>query len=863
MKFATPLLLSLTVSSAALAAGQLPKTVAPVAYDIQVKPDAAALTFSGTETVTVDVKSATSTVMLNAAALAVSRVTFDGKPAPFKLDEQAQTLTVTLPRAATPGQHKMTFAWTGKINQSASGLFAIDYTNEDGSKSRMLATQFEAPDARRFAPMWDEPAFKAKFRLSAVAPKGQLAFSNMPAQSVTQADGTQLYRFGETPVMSSYLLFLGVGDMERKTVMSGNTEIGVITRRGVVDQGDYALSQAKRLLSYYNDYFGPPYPLPKLDMIAGPGSSQFFGAMENWGAIFYFENELLVDPRRTTESGRQRIYTVVAHEMAHQWFGDLVTMAWWDDLWLNEGFASWMEGKTAADLHPEWKSDAQAISTERERAMGLDATAATHPIVRHVETVEQIGAAFDGITYAKGQAVIGMMESTLGSDPFRAGIRRYMAKYKYGNTVTDQLWSELSAAAGRPVTGIAHDFTLQGGVPLVSMAGATCKAGTTSVRLTQGRFGLDAPSKQPQTWHVPLVLATLGGGETSAVVSGNERQGVTVKGCGTLVLNRGKGSYTRVMYDDAGHGAIVRDYGKLALPDRLGTLADDFALAAGGYQDLSRYLAVQDRVADDADPLEWSAVASTLGTMSGLFTATPLEAGLRARTRAILAPELARVGYEAKADESSTVTNLRETLVGALGAAGDQDVAARARRYVGALGSNPAAIPLAIRTPILATYAANATMPEWNSLLALTKSETSPVAKNRYVQLLGTARDDAVARRALDLLKSSDITPPQKASLLRAIGRGHPDMAFDFAVANRETVEGFLEESTRSGYIVGLGGASNDPAMIGKINAFAQKYLPETSRGGAERTVAQIVARKAVADRLRPAVQRWIGKPAS
>ena len=860
MKLATALLLSLSVSTPALAAGQLPRTVVPVLYDITVKPDATAMTFSGSETVTVDVRQATTTVVLNAAALAVSAVTFDGKPATFKTDAEAQTLTVTLPRAASVGRHDMTFAWQGKINQSASGLFAIDYTNTDGSKARMLATQFEAPDARRFAPVWDEPAFKARFRLAAVAPKGQLAFSNMPGRSVTQADGTRLYRFGETPVMSSYLLFLGMGDMERKTVQAGKVEIGVITRRGVSDQGDYALAQAKRLLTYYDDYFGQPYPLPKMDMIAGPGSSQFFGAMENWGAIFYFENELLVDPKRTTQSGRQRIFTVVAHEMAHQWFGDLVTMSWWDDLWLNEGFASWMEGKTSADLNPEWKSDAQAISTERETAMGLDATAATHPIVRHVETVEQIGEAFDGITYAKGQAVIGMLESTLGSDMFRDGIRRYMAKYKYGNTVTDQLWAELSAAAGRPVKPIADTFTLQGGVPLVAMTGARYVAGTTTVTLTQGRYGLDAPSKQPRTWLVPLVVGTLGGGEASAVVQGAAGTAVGVKGCGTLVLNVGKGSYTRVMYDDAGHAAIVRDYGKLTLKDRLGTLGDDFALAAGGYQDLSRYLAVQDRVDGTADPLEWSAVSGKLGVLDNLFADTPLQAPLRARTIAVLSPVLARIGYDAKAGEPTTVTNLRETLIARLGEAGDPVAAARARVYVAAYRTNPAAIPTGIRNAVFGTYAANATVPEWEALLALEKAETSPVARNRFVQLLGFATNEAAAKRALALLGTNEITTPQKASLLRAIAGAHPDMAFDFAVANRALVEGFLEESTRSGYIVGLGAGSNDPAMPAKITAFADKNLPEASRGGAKRIVAQIAARRAVMDRLAPAVARWVGK---
>ncbi|WP_380786375.1 M1 family metallopeptidase [Sphingomonas sp. R86521] len=860
MKLAVAALLSLTVSAPALAAGQLPKTVVPILYDINVKPDAKALTFTGSETVTVDVKQATQTIQLNAAGLKISSATFDGGAASFKADEASQLLTVTLPKAASVGRHTLTFAWSGTIGRSASGLFAIDYTNTDGSAARMLATQFEAPDARRFAPMWDEPSFKAKFRLAATAPGKDLAFSNMPATSVTkQADGTQLYRFGETPVMSSYLLFLGMGDMERKTVQAGNTEIGIISRRGVVDQGDYALAAAKNLLSYYNDYFGQPYPLPKMDMIAGPGSSQFFGAMENWGAIFYFENELLFDAKRATESNKQRIYTVVAHEMAHQWFGDLVTMAWWDDLWLNEGFASWMEGKSSSDLVPAWKSDAAAVSSDREAAMGIDATAATHPIIRKVETVDQIGEAFDGITYSKGQAVIGMLESTLGPDVFRQGIRSYMAKHKYGNTVTEQLWTELSAAAGKPVAEIAHDFTLQGGVPLVTLTGATCSGGTTTATLAQGRFGLDAASKAPQTWHVPLVVATLGGGQSSAIVTGSATR-VTVKGCGTLVINRGKGSYTRVLYDEAGHAALVRDYAKLDLADRLGTIGDDFALAAGGYQDLSRYFAVTAQVGATADLLEWSSVAGGLGSLAGLYAHTPLETQLRTRSLAILSPVLARIGIDAKPGESPLVGNLRETLVGVLGTSGDPAVMARARTYVAALAKDSTAIPPAIRQPILATYAVNATPAEWDALLALTKAETSPVAKNRFVSLLGSARDDALATRALALLKTDTVTTPQKAALLKAVAGRHPDMAFDWAVANKAIVDGFVEESSRSGYVVGLGGGSNDPAMPGKITAYAAANLPEASRGGSRRVISAIAVRKAAAERLRPAVTQWLAR---
>ena len=859
MKLAVALALSLTVSTPALAAAnRLPTDVAPTLYDINVTPDAEDLTFSGAETVLVDVRKPVKSMTLNAANLVIKNASVDGQPVKYKLNDKAQQLVLTLPTTAKVGTHRVALQWTGTINTSAAGLFAIDYTNDDGSKARMLATQFEAPDGRRFAPMWDEPAFKAKFRLKATVPAKQRAISNMPTTTVTtQSDGSQLYSFAETPVMSSYLLYLGMGDLERKTVMAGKTEIGVVTRRGVVDQGDYALASAKRLLAYYNDYFGTPYPLPKLDMIAGPGSSQFFGAMENWGAIFYFENTLLFDPKRATQSGRQEIFTVVAHEMAHQWFGDLVTMRWWDDIWLNEGFASWMENKSATDLNPSWQADATAVAYDRENAMRLDATAATHPIIRHVETVDQIGEAFDGITYSKGQAVIGMIESTLGPDKFRAGIRRYMATYKYGNTVTDQLWTELSAASGVPVSEIAHDFTLQGGVPLVIMTSAMCKGGATVVTLAQGRFGLDEASKTPQTWHVPIKVATLGGGDARTVVTGPATR-VSVKGCGTLVLNRGKGSYTRVMYDEAGHAAIVRDYAKLALTDRLGTLGDDYALAAGGYQDLSRYFALQAQVGAQSDPIEWSMVDTKLSSLVGLYDDTPLEKSLRDRAVAILSPELKRIGMAAKPGESVQVSNLRESLVGTLGVDGDADVAAQARRYVAALGNDPTAIPPAIREPILATFARNATPAEWDQLLTLTKAETSPVAKNRFVRLLGAARDEGIATRALELLKTDTITNPQKASLLRAVSARHPDMAFDWAVANRELVNGFVEQSSEAGYIVALGAGSNDPAMPGKITAYAKQYLPEAARGGAERAVSSIAVRKAMAERLRPAVAKWL-----
>ena len=316
-----------------------------------------------------------------------------------------------------------------------------------------MFTQFENSDARRFVPSWDEPGRKATFELTATVPADQMAVSNMPIRSTdVLPGGRKRVHFATTPKMSSYLLFFGSGDFERIHRNVDGVDVGVVVKRGDTAQAAFALDAASDILPYYNDYFGTPYPLPKLDLIAAPGSSQFFGAMENWGAIFYFERDLLIDPRISTERDKQGVYLVIAHEMAHQWFGDLVTMAWWDDLWLNEGFASWMENKVTDHFHPEWKIWLQALR-DKQSAMQEDARDGTHPIVTPINDVLQASSAFDSITYSKGAAVIRMLESYLGEDAFRDGVRRYIHDHAYGNTTTDDLWAAMdrgSQAAHKP-----------------------------------------------------------------------------------------------------------------------------------------------------------------------------------------------------------------------------------------------------------------------------------------------------------------------------------------------------------------------------------------------------------------------------
>ncbi|HYX47736.1 MAG TPA: M1 family metallopeptidase, partial [Sphingomicrobium sp.] len=474
---------------------QLPRTAIPHHYAIKVTPNAKALTFDGAVAIDLELIKPTATLVLNAANLSFAKVTLSGRgpelPAKVSTDEQAQTATFNFGRTIAPGRYRLSIAYSGKINTQANGLFALDYKNPAGAQKRAIFTQFEPSDARRFFPSWDEPDYKATFDLTARVPADQMAASNMPAASSRDVgNGLKEVTFRTTPTMSSYLLFFGTGEFGRITKMAGNTETGIVMGRGNESKARTALDAEAQILPYYNDYFGTPFPLPKLDNVAGPGQSQFFSAMENWGAIFTFERVLLDDPAVTTERERQEIFGVEAHEMAHQWFGDLVTMAWWDDLWLNEGFASWMASKATEHFHPDWGAEFDAVDS-RDGAMGQDSLVTTHPIVQHVRTVEQANQAFDAITYSKGESVLNMLEGYAGADTWQRGIQAYIRAHAYRNTRTDDLWQAVEAAGAKGLTQVAHDFTLQPGVPLIRVGAVTCASGQSHVTLVQDEFSAD------------------------------------------------------------------------------------------------------------------------------------------------------------------------------------------------------------------------------------------------------------------------------------------------------------------------------------------------------------------------------------
>jgi aminopeptidase N len=845
---------------------QLPRNAAPVHYRINVTPDAAKLSFTAQASIDIVVKSASKSITLNAADLVFKSVTIrSGKMAAKKtkvsIDEPKQTATFTFDMPLTPGNYTLDIDYSGKIYQQANGLFALDYKDTQGAEKRSLFTQFEAPDARRFVPSWDEPNYKATFDLIATVPAEQMAVSNMPAAKIEKLDrGLAKVSFDRSPKMSTYLLFFGLGEFDRITKQVGPTEVGIIVGKGNASKGEYALDASAKVVEYYNDYFGVPYPLPKLDNIAGPGQSQFFGAMENWGAIFTFERILLVDPKITSARAKQGIFQTDAHEIAHQWFGNLVTMQWWDDLWLNEGFASWMESKTTAHFNPTWQAELDRVGG-REGAMGLDGYATTHPVIQTIKTVEQTSQAFDTITYQKGEAVITMLEGYAGEDVWRTGIRSYMKKHAYGNTRTDDLWNAVEAAGAKGLTKIAHDFTKQPGIPLITVTSAVCQGGNTQLALTQGEFSRDrkaATDAKPLRWNVPVIAQTVGNAPVSAIISGGKGI-MTVPGCGAVLINAGQSGYYRTLYTSEMVNALKDNFDKLPPIDQLGLLHDSQSLANSEYQNMTIPLALLDKVTADSNQRVMENAVGTLEGQYNLFNKEPArQEQIAAMASKRFAPALAKLGTTTKADELLVDSNLRSTLIGSLGGMGDAGVKAEAKRLFDALDKDPAALDGPLRSTWLGIIAYNADKPTWDKIRKLGQTADNQVVKSTMYRLLASTRDKNLAKDALSLAMTAEPGKTTSASMISAVSGEHPEMTVDFALENLDAVLGLVDVASRSEYIAELASGSDDTTMPTKLDAYAKKYLTPESRKTIDQSINAINTRIKTNPIVKAGIAAWL-----
>jgi aminopeptidase N len=844
---------------------QLPRTAIPHHYAVAVTPHADRLSFDASVDIELEVVKSTPALVLNAADLSFASATLipaaGGAPLTGRVtvDAATETATVTFPTTLAPGAYRLELAYAGKINTQANGLFALDYKNKEGKDARSLFTQFEAADARRFVPSWDEPDYKATWDLTARVPANEMAVSNMPAESSKAiGGGLKEVRFQRTPAMSSYLLFFATGDFDRITRQAGGREVGIVMSRGNGPKAQLALDAEAQILPYYNAYFGTPFPLPKLDNVAGPGQSQFFGAMENWGAIFTFEKILLNDPAITTERDRQAIFSVEAHEMAHQWFGDLVTMAWWDDLWLNEGFASWMENRTTEYFHPDWGADVDHVAS-REEAMRLDSFATTHPIVQQVRTVEQANQAFDAITYQKGESVIAMLEGFAGGATWQRGIQDYMRRHAYQNTRTSDLWAAVEGAGARGLTAIANDFTAQPGIPLIIVGPAQWVGGRTVTTLTQSQFSNDrraGAEANALSWHVP-VRASAGGPVTQVMTQGRKTT-LTAEGCGPLLINAGQTGYYRTLYAPAQAEALRAALGTLGPVDQYGTMQDAMALSRGGYQPMAQALGLMAAVAPAANgKVVERAVLNWSGLYQDLQGDGASQAAIANHIRAYGA-RLRAIGLTPREGEAPVDALLRPTLITELGRAGDPAVVAEANRLFAAWLKDRDAIPGSLKSAWLEVVARNATPEKWNALHGAAQATPGQVERSSLYKLLSSATDEALARRALELAISEEPGKTISASMITAVAGGHPELAFDFVLAHLPQVNPLVDLSGRSRFVAGLVTDSGDTALIPRLEAYGKATFTAENRKPIESAITRIRWRAANLGRIRAEAAAWL-----
>jgi aminopeptidase N len=576
--------------------------------------------------------------------------------------------------------------------------------------------------------------------------------------------------------------------------------------------------------------------------------------MENWGAIFYVERSLENDPVLSTEADRQDVYGTIAHEMAHQWFGDLVTMQWWDEIWLNEGFATWLAYKATGQFHPEWQIQLDFIRS-KEEAMMLDARQGTHPIVQPIRDVLQANQAFDSITYDKGAAVISMLERFVGEDAFRAGVQQYIRKHAYGNTVSDDLWAELDKTAPQPVSVIAHDFTLQAGVPLVTVIDKEHR-----VELQQTRFAVDPTGEQPTTWHVPVLERSVGAeGSWRGIVTREHPANIEKGRAGAVVVNASQAGYFRTHYPSGLLQPLMAHFSTLAPEDQIGLMDDTSALGYAGTEPLSDFLEVAGQVTPDTNAAVLRLVTDKLRDLDSRFDGLTGQARFRDYAGRVLNPIFRRVGWTADAGDSSDTTLLRASLLMTLSQLGDPRVISDARSRFAGLREVPKSFSAELRRSVLRVVAENADDATWNQLHEMAIHATSDLEKQELYALLGAARDPQLAQRALQLSLTDEVAVTTRPVLIRAVANSHfPDPAFEFASAHVDRVNEWLEPDSRNRFAARLLMRSGNAAMIPKLRAYAETHIPATARRDAIVAEAAVSYNARIRSQQLPEIDQWL-----
>jgi aminopeptidase N/puromycin-sensitive aminopeptidase len=811
-----------------LSAQRLPDVAQPQHYSLQLVPDLQAATFTGEETIELNLSQASNSLVLNALELKFQHVSAESGgrsyPATVTLDAQKQQATFQFEQMLPAGFVRLKIAYSGVLNGSLRGF----YLSKSATRNYAV-TQFESTDARRAFPSFDEPALKATFDVSLVVPLGDTAISNTNMVSDTPGPGPRQHtiRFARTPKMSTYLVAFLVGDFQCLSGESDGVPIRACATPDKVQLGQFALSGAEFFLHYYDTYFGIKYPMPKLDMIAIPDFEA--GAMENFGAITYRETAMLVDEKTASLESKKNVAIDVAHEMAHQWFGDMVTTQWWDNIWLNEGFATWMSYKPLTAWKPEWDMP-QEQASELNKTLDLDGRKVTRTIRAKADTPDEINEMFDGISYGKAAAVLLMTENYLGEETFRQGVHNYLQAHMYGNATAEDFWNMMQSTSGKPADKVIESLVVQPGEPLLTFG----RVEGEKVKVSQRRFFLNPGTKQntEQTWVLPVCMKDGGGQADCSVLSGREQQ-FAVPQSAVFYANAGGKGYYRSRYDQAQYKHLVENLENGLTPaERITFVGSQWALAHAAIDTVGDFLDLASAVHADSSPFVIETVTNAIGVIDQQIASTPEEhKRLAAWVRKTFAPALLSLGDPAPSDgpdKNLLRANLFE-LVGDIGA--DPRVIAQARQIAERSFHDPGSVDATFASRALKIAAENGDAQFFSQVKQVYETSPDPQIRHDALRALSRFRDPALVRRALEYFTSPRV---KNQDALRSVqiemsDRRTRDIAWEYVQKNWTRVQAQITTSSGGDLVSSTGNFCSEEQSRAVAQFFSEHPVAATA----------------------------------
>ena len=858
-----PALLVLLSIATPVAAQRLSGMVTPERYTLWFAPDLQKDTFRGRETIQVALKASATAITLHAAEIEFGEVTIAAagrtQTARVTLDATAETATFTVTQPIPAGPATIQIAYTGLLNDKLRGFY-----RSQANGRKYAVTQMEPTDARRAFPSFDEPTYKATFDITLMIDAGDTAISNgaQIADTPGPEPGKHTLTFAPTAKMSTYLVAMIVGDFVCREGGADGTPIRICSTPDKQALTEFALEAAEQQLQFFNSYTGIKYPFGKLDIIAVPDFAA--GAMENTGAVTFRERLLLVDPERASLGTRKGVAGIIAHEIAHMWFGNLVTMKWWDDIWLNEGFATWMANKPLAVWRPEWKVELDEAE-ETQTALSLDALRSTRSIRTIVETPEQINEVFDPIAYEKTSAVLRMLEAYVGAEEFRKAVSSYLTKYSYGNAAGEDFWNEITRVTGKPVDKIMSSYVAQAGVPALSLR-ARCMGNSTAITATQGRFvGMPGgPAPAAQTWTFPACMKAVPGGTPQCEVVDRREQTLTLQGCSANVFaNAGSlGYYFSEYTPDAARALAPAARTALTPVERLGFLGDEWWMVRSGRHDIGVYLELGAALATDDTAAVIDSIASRLSLTGGYVVPAPQQSRFQAWVRGRFGPTLQSLGLPGSPRDDDERQSRRASLLELVGVVGnDVEVQGRARALAQKYVADRASLPGTLAPTVLRVGAVSGDASLYNQYVAqLAALAAEPEEYYRFFNALPWFRDPALTRRTLDFSISPAVRTQDTGTLIAGlIARPWArEAAWEFTKSNWPTL------TQKLGTFQGL------PTIIGALSAFCstakaaeiREFFAKNPVPSADRTLQQSIERiegcASLVQRQAPALTTWM-----